>query len=180
MAGEGGFELERYPARRLAAVRNQIEGQRKDLQVVTAALEDLRLKKETRCAINDPPIQTFENRVATMVGSYIDELKTLEEGLRMAFIRELIMKNAEIRKFQEIKGSTSNIKDKSRLSSSNGHKQSRPCAGATGAAAQGLRFSEASKLRPLARSVTSSGLINLASHCLEDIAQEWLEKLHWN
>uniref|UniRef100_A0A7N0ZZF2 Uncharacterized protein n=1 Tax=Kalanchoe fedtschenkoi TaxID=63787 RepID=A0A7N0ZZF2_KALFE len=122
MAGEGGFELERYAARRLAAVRNQIEGHRKDLQVVTAALEDLRLKKEMRCAINDPPIQTFENRVATMVGSYIDELKTLEEGLRMAFIRQLIMKNAEIRKFREIKGSTSNIEDKSRLSSSNAMK----------------------------------------------------------
>uniref|UniRef100_A0A7N0VMQ8 Uncharacterized protein n=1 Tax=Kalanchoe fedtschenkoi TaxID=63787 RepID=A0A7N0VMQ8_KALFE len=119
MAGEGGFELERYAARRLAAVRNQIEGQRKDLQVASAALEDLRLKKEAKCSINDPPIQTFENRVATMVGSYIDELKTLEEGLRMAFIRQLIIKNAEIRKFQEIKGSTSNIKDKSRLSSSN-------------------------------------------------------------
>uniref|UniRef100_A0A7N0V0M8 Uncharacterized protein n=1 Tax=Kalanchoe fedtschenkoi TaxID=63787 RepID=A0A7N0V0M8_KALFE len=122
--------------RRLAALRKQIEEQSKEFEAANAALEDLKLQKEkveqelngceVELSMNNASIQTFEKRIARIedaildVGISIDELKNVEETLREGFINHMLTKNAEIREFKEIKGSTLKVNDQSCLSSSAG------------------------------------------------------------
>ncbi|XP_057769485.1 uncharacterized protein LOC130989528 [Salvia miltiorrhiza] len=111
--------------RRIVNQKKRIEELRSELDAANAELEEVKRDRETteqqlkgyevELSMTDASLQALEARIAltnsdvSALGAKLAELKNEENSVRDGFIGQMLELNAEIRKFQELIGSSSNV-----------------------------------------------------------------------